>query len=92
MYSKCPRLSSQVPVGAAVLEALDAPMVSRSIKDEDLILEYTTDPELIYEHWQHKVDLVIDGGIGGNVPSTVVDLTQEPPVILREGLGPLDIL
>lgn len=79
------------PIIQAVLELLDTPMVSRSIKDEDLILEYTTDPELIYEHWQYKVDLVIDGGIGGNVASTVVDLTQEPPEILREGLGSLDI-
>ena len=41
-------------------------MVARSIKDEDLILEYTTDPELIHEHWRHQVDLVIDGGIGRN--------------------------
>ena len=76
----------------AVLEGLGAPMVSRSIKDQDLILEYTTDPELIHEHWQHRVDLVIDGGIGGNVASTVVDLTQDPPVVLREGLGELDII
>ena len=76
----------------AIIEALGAPMVSRSIKDQDLILEYTTDPELIHEHWQYKVDLVIDGGIGGNVPSTVVDLTKDPPEVLREGLGPLDYL
>ncbi len=76
----------------AVIEGLGAPMVSRSIKDQDLILEYTTDPELIHEYWQHKVDLVIDGGIGGNVPSTVVDLTQDPPEVLREGLGQLDII
>ncbi len=76
----------------AVIEGLGAPMVSRSIKDQDLILEYTTDPELIHEYWRHKVDLVIDGGIGGNVPSTVVDLTQDPPEVLREGLGQLDII
>ena len=76
----------------AIIEGLGAPMVSRSIKDQDLILEYTTDPELIHEHWQHKVDMVIDGGIGGNVASTVVDLTQDPPVTLREGLGSLEIL
>ena len=76
----------------AIIEGLEAPMVSRSIKDQDLILEYTTDPELIHEHWQYKVDMVIDGGIGGNVASTVVDLTQDPPVTLREGLGSLEIL
>lgn len=76
----------------AIIEGLGAPMVSRSIKDQDLILEYTTDPELIHEHWQYKVDMVIDGGIGGNVASTVVDLTQDPHVTLREGLGSLEIL
>lgn len=76
----------------AIIEGLGAPMVSRSIKDQDLILEYTTDPELIHEHWQYKVDMVIDGGIGGNVASTVVDLTQDAPVTLREGLGSLEIL
>ena len=55
-------------------------------------MEYTTDPELIYEHWNNKVDIVLDGGIGGNVASTVIDLTQDPPEIQREGLGPIDIL
>jgi len=76
----------------AILEELNGPLVARSIKDQDLILEYTTDPELIYEHWNNKVDIVLDGGIGGNVASTVIDLTQDPPEIQREGLGPIDIL
>ena len=76
----------------AILEGLGEPMVARSIKDEDLILEYTTDPELIHEHWRHQVDLVIDGGIGGNTPSTVVDLTVDPPEVIRQGLGSLDLI
>ena len=76
----------------AFLEGLGEPMVARSIKDEDLILEYTTDPELIHEYWRHQVDLVIDGGIGGNTPSTVVDLTVDPPELIRQGLGSLDLI
>lgn len=94
-FKKRKEVGVRIPDNAiiqAVIEALGAPMVSRSIKDQDLILEYTTDPELIHEHWQYKVDLVIDGGIGGNVASTVVDLTEDPPKVLREGLGSLDIL
>jgi tRNA threonylcarbamoyl adenosine modification protein (Sua5/YciO/YrdC/YwlC family) len=74
-----------------VLEELGNPIASTSIRDDDDILEYTTDPELIYEKWKNKVDLVIDGGYGGNLASTVIDLTDEPTVI-REGKGELDIL
>jgi tRNA threonylcarbamoyl adenosine modification protein (Sua5/YciO/YrdC/YwlC family) len=70
---------------------LGHPIVSTSIRDEDDVLEYTTDPELIFEKWQHLVDVVVDGGYGGNEPSTVIDLTEEPTVI-RTGKGSLDIL
>ena len=70
---------------------LGNPIVSTSIRDEDDVLEYTTDPELIFEKWQGLVDIVIDGGYGDNEPSTVIDLTEEPAVI-REGKGNLDIL
>ena len=70
---------------------LGNPIVSTSIRDEDDVLEYTTDPELIFEKWQGLVDVVIDGGYGDNEPSTVIDLTEEPSVI-REGKGSLDIL
>lgn len=76
----------------AIIEELNGPLVARSIKDQDLILEYTTDPELMHEYWKNKVDIVLDGGVGGNVASTVIDLTHEPYEILREGLGSLDIL
>ena len=57
---------------------LGNPIVSTSIRDEDDVLEYTTDPELIFEKWQGLVDVVIDGGYGDNEPSTVIDLTEEP--------------
>jgi tRNA threonylcarbamoyl adenosine modification protein (Sua5/YciO/YrdC/YwlC family) len=74
-----------------IVETLGNPLVSTSIYDDDEIIEYTTDPELIYEKWRNLVDIVIDGGYGGNVPSTVVDLTSEPFIILREGKGSLDL-
>ena len=70
---------------------LGNPIVSTSIRDEDDVLEYTTDPELIFEKWQGLVDIVIDGGYGDNEASTVIDLTEEP-VVIREGKGSLDIL
>lgn len=70
-----------------LLKELGNPIITTSIKDDDEVLEYTTDPELIYEKWSKIVDVVIDGGYGNNVPSTVVDLTKMQPEILREGKG-----
>ena len=63
--------------------------MSTSVHDDDDILEYTTDPELIYEKFQDMVDIVIDGGYGGNIPSTVVDCTDDELEITREGKGEL---
>ncbi len=76
----------------ALVEALGNPIVSTSIRDEDDVIEYTTDPELIYEKWKNLVDIVIDAGYGNNIPSTVIDLSGPEPEVVREGLGPLDIL
>lgn len=73
----------------AIVAALGCPMVTTSVKDDDQVVEYTTDPELIHERYGRDVALVIDGGIGDNVPTTVVDLTGEEPEILREGRGEL---
>ena len=73
-----------------IVETLGNPIVSTSIKDDDEILEYITDPELIFEKWGKKVDLVIDGGYGDNYASTVVDLIDEP-VVIREGKGSIDV-
>lgn len=75
----------------AIVEELGNPIVSTSIHDEDDVIEYTTDPELIYEKWGNKVDIVIDGGYGGNVASTVIDLTTPEPEIIREGKGNLEV-
>jgi tRNA threonylcarbamoyl adenosine modification protein (Sua5/YciO/YrdC/YwlC family) len=73
-----------------LVRKLGNPIVSTSIYDEDDLIEYTTDPELIYEKWQNIVDVVIDGGYGGNIPSTVVDLSDGEIIILREGKGETD--
>ena len=66
---------------------LGHPIMTTSIHDEDELLEYTTDPDLIYEKWKGKVDVIINGGFGNNVPSTVIDCTGEEPYILRQGIG-----
>lgn len=76
----------------ALVEGLGHPIISTSIRDEDDVIEYTTDPELILEKWQNLVDIVIDGGYGGNVPSTVINLSGFEPEVVREGKGSLDIL
>lgn len=70
-----------------LVNVLGEPLVTTSIKDEDEIIEYMTDPEFIYERYCDLVDIVIDGGYGDNQPSTVVDCTQDEPVILRQGKG-----
>lgn len=79
-------------IARTLVEALGNPIVSSSIRDDDDILEYTTDPELIYEKWNNLVDLVIDGGYGDNLASTIIDLTDNIPEVIREGKGSLDIL
>ncbi|MEQ9266192.1 MAG: L-threonylcarbamoyladenylate synthase [Balneolaceae bacterium] len=75
------------PIALALVSALGNPIVSTSIKDEDEVIEYTTDPELIFEKWQNKVDIIIDGGYGGNEASTIIDLTNREPILIREGKG-----
>jgi tRNA threonylcarbamoyl adenosine modification protein (Sua5/YciO/YrdC/YwlC family) len=75
-----------------IVKQLGNPIVSTSIRDDDDVIEYTTDPELIYEKWKDKVDIVIDGGYGDNNPSTVIDLSTDEIEIIREGKGSLDIL
>jgi len=75
-----------------IVRQLGNPIVTTSIHDDDEILEYSTDPELIFEKWQDKVDLVIDGGYGDNMPSTIVDLSEGEPILIREGKGNFEIL
>jgi len=71
----------------AIIEALGSPILSSSIKHEDKIIEYITDPEDLQWWYERHVDIVIDGGIGGNIPSTIVNLAEDEPFIVREGLG-----
>jgi len=74
-----------------LVKKLGNPIVSTSIYDEDDLIEYTTDPELIYEKWGSLVDIVIDGGYGDNTPSTIVDLSEEGEVlVLRKGKGSVE--
>lgn len=75
-----------------LVKVLGNPIITTSIKDEDDVLEYTTDPELIFEKWQNIVDVVIDGGYGDNLASTIIDLTTDEPTVIREGKGSIDIL
>ena len=74
-----------------IVRQLGNPIVSTSIHDEDEVLEYSTDPELIFEKWQNQVDAVIDGGYGDNVASTIIDLSGPEPLVVREGKGDPDI-
>ncbi|WP_343698086.1 L-threonylcarbamoyladenylate synthase [Flavobacterium sp.] len=94
-FKKKTTVGIRVPDNNIILEIvrqLGNPVVSTSIRDEDDVIEYTTDPELIFEKWQNLVDVVIDGGYGDNVGSTIIDLSEYEPVIVREGKGDIDIL
>lgn len=75
----------------ALVSGLGNPIISTSIRDEDDVIEYTTDPSLILEKWDKHVDIVIDGGYGDNIASTVIDLTGDEAEVIREGKGSLEI-
>lgn len=94
VFKKKKTVGIRVPdneIAKALVEGLGNPIVSTSIRDEDELLEYTTDPELIFEKWENLVDVVIDGGYGDNIASTVIDLSTGYPEVVREGKGDLDI-
>lgn len=73
----------------AILESLQRPMLSASLRSDDDFLEYENDPEEMQDLFGHQVDLVINGGMGSRTPSTVIDCTGEEPVVIREGAGEL---
>jgi tRNA threonylcarbamoyl adenosine modification protein (Sua5/YciO/YrdC/YwlC family) len=94
VFKKKKEVGIRVPNHSIIRELvkeLGNPIISTSIRDEDEIIEYTTDPELIFEKWEKLVDVVIDGGFGGNIPSTVIDLCGDEPLLIREGKGSLEI-
>lgn len=78
------------PIIQEIIRVLGNPILTTSVHSGDMILDYTTDPELIHEEMGHMVDLVIDGGFGNNVPSTIVDCTGPEIKIVRQGLGTLE--
>ncbi len=93
-FKKKKTVGIRVPDNSIALEIvrqLGNPIVSTSIHDDDEIIEYTTDPELILEKWDRRVDLVVDGGYGGNEASTVIDFSEGEPIVIREGKGSLEI-
>jgi len=73
-----------------IVQELGNPIVTTSLHDDDKILEYATDPELIYEHYKNQVDLIIDGGYGDNQASTIIDYSGEELEIIREGKGEIN--
>lgn len=88
LQSKKDTIGLRIPdnnIAQAIINELGRPILSASLPGE--MVEDYTDPEIMYENFMRDVDIVIDGGIGGTVPSTVVDCTGPEPVILREGLG-----
>ena len=76
----------------AIVEELGNPILSTSVHHQDEVLEYFTDPEMIYEKYKDLVDIVIDGGPGGNKASTIVDFTDDNETIKREGLGDINLI
>ncbi|MEP1500848.1 L-threonylcarbamoyladenylate synthase [Nonlabens ulvanivorans] len=94
VFKKKKTVGIRVPdnsIAIGLVQALGNPIISTSIKDDDEVIEYTTDPSLIVEKWDHLVDYVIDGGYGDNVASTVIDLTGNEPVLIREGKGSVEL-
>ena len=80
------------PILEGLLDLLKAPLITSSLHDEDEILDYTTDPDLIFERWENNIDLMLEDGFGGNIPSTVVNLCGNELEIIRQGKGDLSIL
>lgn len=90
LNSKKKTVGIRVPdhsIPRTLVKELGGPIVTTSIRDEDDVIEYSTDPELIYEKYRDLVDVVIDGGFGNNVASTILDCTGQEMEVVREGLG-----
>jgi tRNA threonylcarbamoyl adenosine modification protein (Sua5/YciO/YrdC/YwlC family) len=89
IQSKKDTIGLRIPdnnIALAIVKELGRPILSASLPGE--LVEDYTDPEVMYENFMNDVDIVIDGGMGGTIPSTIVDCTGEDPVVIREGLGP----
>jgi tRNA threonylcarbamoyl adenosine modification protein (Sua5/YciO/YrdC/YwlC family) len=91
LQSKKKTIGLRIPnnkIALSIIETLGHPILSASFPGENV--EDYTDPEIIYENWSNQIDMVVDGGIGGMVPSTVIDCTNDEYVMLRQGLGVWD--
>lgn len=94
VFKKKKTVGIRVPdnvIARSIVSTLGNPIISTSIYDEDDLVEYTTDPELIAEKWGDLVDIVVDGGYGDNTASTVIDLTKDEPELIRQGKGSIEI-
>ena len=83
---------SNHPVLDALLDFCSVPLITASLHDQDKIIDYSTDPELIFDRWESYIDLMLQDGYGGNIPSTVIDLCKGSSVVLRKGKGDLDLI
>lgn len=95
LQSKKKTVGIRIPNNNIILEIvrqLGHPILSTSVKDDDEVVEYTTDPELIHEKYGNLVDIVIDGGFGDNIPSTVISCMDDEISVIREGKGDISIL
>jgi tRNA threonylcarbamoyl adenosine modification protein (Sua5/YciO/YrdC/YwlC family) len=94
--NKKKQIGARIPdnlISTSIVKELGEPLLSTSVKNEnDEILEYIVNPELIYEKFKNDIDILVDGGYGSNIPSTIIDCTTNNPEILREGKGNPDIL
>jgi tRNA threonylcarbamoyl adenosine modification protein (Sua5/YciO/YrdC/YwlC family) len=92
LQSKKDTIGLRIPdnnIACAIIRELGRPILSASLPGE--AVEDYTDPEIMHENFMNQVDMVIDGGIGGTVPSSVIDCTGDEPVLIREGLGKWEI-
>ena len=80
------------PILESLMSFLKVPLITTSLHHQDEILDYTTDPSFIFESWEGKIDLMLKDGYGGNIPSTVIDLCESLPRVVRVGKGSLDLL
>ena len=79
-------------IACAIVRELGNPILTTSVRDDDEVIEYSTDPSLIYEKFENQVDAVVDGGYGKNVASTIVDCTGDEFEVIRQGLGDFNSL
>lgn len=94
-FNKKKTVGIRVPennIARAIAAELGRPIATASLHDQDEIIDYTTDPDNIFEDWHLRVSAIVDAGMGGLVPSTVIDLSKDEPLVIREGLGDVGVI